>query len=104
MYNLLKRLWNDDAGYLLSAESFFIATILVLGLIVGWVALRDAVVDELIEVANAFTALNQSYSFSGLASTCGDATTAGSAAIDTNFIQQPSNVAPTPSTISVTCP
>jgi Flp pilus assembly pilin Flp len=75
MNNLMSRLWNDDAGYILSAESVFLVTITVLGLITGWVAVRNSVVSELTEVSNAISSLSQCYAFSGLSncvsSTCG---------------------------------
>ena len=64
--NLLVRLWNDECGFIVSAELVLVATILVLGMIVGLVSLRDQIVQELGDVAAAFSQLNQSYSFSGV--------------------------------------
>jgi len=86
MRNLLKRMWNDDAGFIVSAELVFIFTIMVLGLLVGWVHVRNAVATELTDVANAIAALDQSYTFAGLTDTCGtaSASTAGSALVDTS--------------------
>jgi hypothetical protein len=80
MKNLFAKLWSDDCGALIATEWVFVATILVLGSIVGLVAVRQAVISELTEFANAVMALNQSYSFSGQ-SNC-EASTAGSAAVD----------------------
>jgi len=80
MNSLMVRLWNDDCGFVLSAESVFLFTITVLGLITGWVAVRNSVVAELTEVGNAITALSQVYQFSGL-SNC-NSSTAGSQTID----------------------
>jgi hypothetical protein len=82
MRNLMLKLWNDDCGALIATEWVFVATILVLGSITGLVAVRQAVLSELTEFANAVLALNQSYSFSGQ-SNC-QARTAGSAAVDVN--------------------
>lgn len=62
----MMKLWNDEAGFVVSAELVLIATILVLGMIVGLVSVRDQVVQELGDVAIAFGLLNQSYSFSGI--------------------------------------
>jgi len=62
----MMKLWNDEAGFIVSAELVLIATILVLGMIVGLVSVRDQVVQELGDVAIAFGLLNQSYSFSGI--------------------------------------
>jgi hypothetical protein len=77
MRNLLVKLWGDDGGALIAAEWVFVVTILVLGSITGLVAVRQALLVELHDVANALLALNHSYSFSGQ-SNC-QASTAGSA-------------------------
>ena len=80
MRNLMVKLWSDDAGALIASEWVFVATILVLGAITGLVAVRQAVIAELHDYANALVALNQSYSFSGQ-SNC-ESSTAGSQFID----------------------
>jgi Flp pilus assembly pilin Flp len=82
MRNLMLNLWNDDAGALIATEWVFIATIMVLGIITGLVAVRQALLSELTEFANAVLALNQSFSFSGQ-SNC-SSFTGGSAAFDVN--------------------
>lgn len=61
----LKALWNDEAGFIVSAELVLIATIVVLGLVVGLSEVQHAVVSELNDVADAIGSLNQSYCFSG---------------------------------------
>ena len=78
--DLSMRLWDDDCGFVVSAELVLVARILVLGMIVGLVSLRDQVVQELGDVAAAFSQLVQSYSFSGI--TGHTASTAGSQFID----------------------
>ena len=60
------KLWSDEAGFIVSSELVLIASIAVLGLIVGLTTLRDQVVAELVDVADAISTLNQSFSFSGL--------------------------------------
>ena len=80
MRRLVTRLWQDDCGALIATEWVFVATILVLGAITGLVAVRQAVLSELTEFAQALMALDQSYSFTGQ-SNC-QASTAGSAAKD----------------------
>jgi hypothetical protein len=65
MRKLMLRLWNDDCGALIATEWVFLATILVLGSITGLVAVRQNVIAQFAELANAVMALNQSYSFSG---------------------------------------
>ena len=61
-------LWNDDAGFIVSIELILIATISVIGLIVGFTAIRDAVVSELSDVAGAIQDLNHDYSFNAVTS------------------------------------
>ena len=62
---ILKRLWRDDAGFVASTDLLLIAVIVGLGTVVGLVALRDQVVQELTDVAQAIGHLNQSYRFEG---------------------------------------
>ena len=62
---MVRQLLNDEAGFIVSAELVLIATILVIGLIVGLSEVQHAVVSELNDVADAIGELNQSYSFSG---------------------------------------
>lgn len=77
---MLKKLWNDEAG-VVSLEYLLLATIVGLGLIVGFVALRNSMVSEFNELAGAITTLSQEYSFSGQAwAAC--ASTEGSNATD----------------------
>ena len=64
---MLKRLWLDDQGAILSMEIILIATILVLGMIVGLTSLRDAVISEMADVGAAIAALDQSYIYGGAA-------------------------------------
>ncbi len=77
---LFTQLWKDQAGAVLSAELILVATILVLGMIVGLTTVRDQVVQELGDVAIAIASMNQSYSFSG--ATGHHSSTAGSIFVD----------------------
>lgn len=77
----MTKLWNDEAGAVLSAELVLVLTIVVIGVLVGLKALQAAVVTELTDVAGAVGSLNQSYSYGGIES-CG-AAVAGSAFQDT---------------------
>ena len=100
MRRMLK-LWNDDCGStLVTSELLFLITILVLGTISGLVAVRQAVLSELIETAQALMALNQSYSFTGQ-SNC-ESSTAGSAASDANNTISNISTDATPALISQT--
>lgn len=101
---VLTQLWQDDLGFVISAELILVATILVIGMIVGLATLRDQIVQELGDVGAAFSQLVQSYSFSGI--TGHTSNTAGSAFADfTDFCDDPAEEdgAP-PLCISVTEP
>ncbi|MEZ6113337.1 MAG: hypothetical protein R3C99_20335 [Pirellulaceae bacterium] len=63
---MLKKLWNDEAGAIISAEVVLVATILVIGMVVGLKSVRDAVVTELADVAQAIANVSQSFSYSGI--------------------------------------
>ena len=62
---MLRALLRDEAGFIISAELVLVATILVIGMIVGLSELQHAVVQELNDVGDAIGNLNQSYAFSG---------------------------------------
>jgi Flp pilus assembly pilin Flp len=98
---LVQRLWNDDDGALIAIEFLFVATILIIGIIVGLAAIRDAVNTELTELGNAILALSQGYIIQGQVGCC--ASTDGSQAIDTpGLLPDPLCVPPAiPSVIDV---
>ena len=62
---LLKDLWNDECGVVLSAEVVMVGTLGVLGAVVGLNAASTAVDQELKEFAGAIRSLDQSYCYSG---------------------------------------
>jgi Flp pilus assembly pilin Flp len=62
--NLLKRLWNEDQG-VLTFEWILVVTLLVIGIVGGYSAVRDAVVDELGDVCDAVIAVDQSFTTTG---------------------------------------
>jgi Flp pilus assembly pilin Flp len=66
--NAVNALLNDEAGFVVSAELVLIATICVLGLIVGLSEVALNINNELEDVGSAFTCLSQSYNADG---TCG---------------------------------
>ena len=85
-----QKLWNDDAGFVVSVELVLIATIGVIGLITGLTAVRDGVVSELSDTAGSVQDLNQSYAYNGVVGH--SATTAGSNFIDaTDFCDNPND-------------
>jgi Flp pilus assembly pilin Flp len=61
----MRNLWNDEAGFVISAELVLVLTIGVLAMIVGLSEVAVAVNNELNDISNAIGTLNQSYSFTG---------------------------------------
>ena len=57
----LKRIWQEDDG-VLSFEWTLLTTLVVLGIVAGISAARDAVIDELGDAAQAMLNLDNSYS------------------------------------------
>ncbi|MEX0726224.1 MAG: hypothetical protein WEB58_02765 [Planctomycetaceae bacterium] len=66
MKSLVSRIWNDEAGFVVSSELVLIGTILVIGLVAGLTSLRDQVTQELGDLALAIASINQSYSYSAV--------------------------------------
>jgi Flp pilus assembly pilin Flp len=62
---MLNKLLRDEAGFIVSAELVLVATLLVVGLVVGLSEIQHSIVAELNDVGNAIGKLNQSYSFGG---------------------------------------
>ncbi|MFO1092326.1 MAG: hypothetical protein U0992_03300 [Planctomycetaceae bacterium] len=62
---MTRRLLADESGFIISAELVLVATILVIGIIVGLSEVQHAVVGELNDVADAIGSVNQSFSYSG---------------------------------------
>jgi Flp pilus assembly pilin Flp len=63
--NWLKRAWNEEDG-VLSFEWTLLAVLVVFGIVSGLSAGRDAIIDELGDVAAAVVGINQSFTFSGI--------------------------------------
>lgn len=66
---MFQRLWNDEAGFVISAELVLVATLLVIGMIVGLTSLRNQVVQELVDVGQAIGFVSQGYSYMGVIKT-----------------------------------
>jgi len=62
---ILRALWRDQAGFILSAELVLILTVGVLAMVVGVHAIAKSVNHELVDVAQSFGAFNQSFHFNG---------------------------------------
>ena len=63
---MLKKLWNDEMGVIISAELVLVMTILVIGVITGLASVRDAVVTELADVGAAIGNMDQSFTIGGV--------------------------------------
>ena len=58
--SLLNRVWREDEG-VLTFEWILLITVLVIGIVGGLSAVRDALITELGDVAEAMISLDQSY-------------------------------------------
>ena len=69
---------KKQAGFVINIELVLLFTILVVGILLGLVELRNALIGELHDTAEAIGALDQSYEFPGTVNGDGSATTQGS--------------------------
>jgi hypothetical protein len=76
---MVKRLWLDEGGAVLSAELILLMVILVIGVSVGMVVLRDAIDAQLTEVALSIAGIDTSFSYDGLVYTEASGGTGGGA-------------------------
>ncbi len=60
MKQLVRRMWKEDRG-VLTFEWILLITVLTIGVVGGLSAVRDAVISELGDVAEAIVSLDQSY-------------------------------------------
>jgi len=86
---LFRKLWNDDAGFIISAELVLVATLLVIGMIVGLTSLRNQVVQELVDVGQAVGSISQSYIYAGAKKDCMGRTDGSQYEDKTDFCQAP---------------
>ena len=61
MSHFLKRIWREDEG-VLTFEWVLLVTLLTIGVVSGIAGARDAVIDELADVAEAIVCIDQSFS------------------------------------------
>jgi hypothetical protein len=105
---MVRRLWNDQGGFIISAELVLVATIVVIGMIVGLVSVRNQVVQELVDVGQSIGSLSQSYAFTAIGpsgtqgQSCSFAWTDGSYYLDLkDYCQAPQTTGNEPGGISV---
>ncbi|QDT37961.1 hypothetical protein [Stratiformator vulcanicus] len=82
MSKLFRNLMADESGIILSAELVLILTLGVLACVVGINAIAKAVNHELMDVASAISAVDQSYYVSGFYNSHGNAGKAGFGFVD----------------------
>jgi len=63
---LATRLWNDQHGFIVSAELILVATIAVLSMVVGLSEISININNELEDVGSAFGSLSQRYCVQGV--------------------------------------
>ena len=66
MIRTLKALWNDQNGFVVSAELILVLTIGVLAMLVGLFSVSKSITQELNDISSAFGAIDQSYCYAGL--------------------------------------
>jgi len=60
MKTFANRLWIEDEG-IITFEWILLVTLLVIGIVGGVAAVRDSIIDEIGDIAQAMLALDQSY-------------------------------------------
>ena len=91
MAALLRSCWDDDRAAVIAVELLLVIGILVFGMIPGLVALRNSANAALVSLANLFTALSPTFSFSNTAT--GPVIVIGIVGTSANFLTA-SQVAP----------
>lgn len=67
----ISRLASEDA-YVISVELLLVATVAIIGLMVGYTSIRDAAIAELSDLSGAVQDINQHYTFNGLVGHSGE--------------------------------
>ncbi len=62
---LLRKLWRDEVGLVVSAETMMVGTLGVIGAVAGVATATNSVNEEMSQLGQAFRGFNQSYSVSG---------------------------------------
>lgn len=62
----MRKLFNDENGFVVSAELVLVLTIGALAMVVGLTSVKDSITNELNDIADAFGTIDQSYNYRGL--------------------------------------
>jgi hypothetical protein len=65
MSNMLRKLWADDRGAVISTELVLVISILIFGVIPGLVALRNSIISALGNIGDTLVELVPSFTYSG---------------------------------------
>jgi hypothetical protein len=63
---MLRTLFNDENGIVISAELVVVFTLIFCASVVGFAVIRDSLVQEMHDVSEAIGAVSQSYNVTGL--------------------------------------
>ena len=74
---MFRKLLNDEAGFIISAELMLVLTLGFTAAAVGAAAIRDALVQELNDVSHMIGAVSQEYNVAGVQKVRNDAATGG---------------------------
>jgi len=69
MTRLLRQLWDDDDGVILSVELVLILAVIVFGIIPGIVTLRNSLIAALATTGNMLLSVTPTFTYSGYAVT-----------------------------------
>jgi hypothetical protein len=88
--NTAKEFFFNEDGFILSSEALLLASITILGLLVGFVRLRDSLLLELEDLAGTFAFLDQSFEYAGVSNdVSADAQTEGAIFNDSDDLGDP---------------
>ncbi|MBX3413166.1 MAG: hypothetical protein KF708_10800 [Pirellulales bacterium] len=63
---IIRRLWIEEDGYILSTELVLVGSLLVVGIIGGMTTMRDSLVGEMSDLSSSVSSLDQSFSVVGI--------------------------------------
>lgn len=66
MVRIAASLWRQDDAVILSAELILIASVVIVGMVVGLGSVRDSITTELADLAQAIANLDQSFTMGGI--------------------------------------
>jgi hypothetical protein len=64
--HIIRRLWTEEDGYILSTELVLVGSLLVVGVIGGMTTMRDSLVGEMSDLSSSVSSLDQSFSVVGI--------------------------------------